>query len=120
MSYIRGGTTYIWSDEWSVHLWSEKGYDGWDESNWYQDAPPGKMSLAERDAAGSEVRASGVAIPHDAADSFVVMRFAELLEAGELGTVIARAVECCSGNAGFEALRRQKERLLEALQESHP
>jgi hypothetical protein len=30
------GRQYVWVDDTHVHFWSAEGYDGWDESSWFQ------------------------------------------------------------------------------------
>jgi len=98
MAYFRG-PLYIWTDGRHVHLWNADGYDFWDESIWgeeYKIEPPNR---AERDPLPS-----GVQIAQEQMDAYVLMRFAQLVEDGSVGRVIAHALEQ-SGNFGAEALR---------------
>ena len=96
MAYMRGDN-YIWTgtDD-RVHVWIGDGDDGWRESGW---------ALADDDTLlpGRE-HASGVALPVAVMDEFVVMRFAELLQAGEVDAAVDRALRNHDGNFGCAAL----------------
>lgn len=107
MSYMRGDY-YLWRDEDRVHFWARDGYDSWDESVW-SEARRGAEKVEDR----SEALASGVGIPLAIADEFAVMRFAQLLEEGQLDGVIKRAIEKWSGNGGCIALSELGDRLAE-------
>jgi hypothetical protein len=101
MSYMQG-RIFLWADDSHVHIWSAEGYDGWDESTWGREfeAPSGRQSSAFG-------RPSGVSVRRKVADEYVAMRLAELVAAGEMGTVIDRALENHMGNRGCEALAKQ-------------
>lgn len=100
MSYIRGDY-YLWRDDSRVHIWASDGYDDWDDSVWNE-------SSGE---ATAETHPSGVAVPFEVADEFVVMRIAELIEARQLTQVVTRAMEKWKGNGGCYALVRLADRL---------
>lgn len=91
MAYMRG-PTYLWRDETNLHVWVEDGYDGWDQTGWGESAQ----------GAG---RASGVSIPVEVMDEYVVMRFAQLLQEGNIEQAIARALAKWDGNFGCAALK---------------
>lgn len=99
MAYIRGDY-YIWADESKVHVWARDGYDDWDKSVWNESAG------RDRDAGKTQTPPSGVAVPFDVLDEFVVMRIAKLLECQELTRVVTRTIEKCNGNGGCYALTR--------------
>lgn len=102
MSYLRGDY-YFWVDATDhIHLWARHGYDGWDDSGW---ATPRKGTASST----RQTDDSGVAIPCSVMDSFVVMRFAELLESGLVGSAIDRTLSPGNGggNCGGAALTRQ-------------
>ena len=67
MSYMRG-PCYIWRDDTQVHVWAENGYDGWDDASWADGIKRPEGSAAVRETP------SGVGIPQEAADLYVVMR----------------------------------------------
>jgi hypothetical protein len=103
MAYMRGDI-YLWHDESGLHLWNADGNDGWDDSLW---------ACSEEDGSrhpGYE-NASGVSIPQETMDEYVVMRLAELLEAGILEQTVDRAVM----NWGRASLERNAEALKAAL-----
>lgn len=88
MAYLRG-STYLWSDGRSVHVWVGDGDDGWKDSGWAVGVSPG---------------ASGVAIDQGAMDEYVMMRFAELIREGAAGAAAERALGAHHGNGGCAAL----------------
>lgn len=97
MSYFRG-PLYVWRSGPHVHLWSADGYDSWDESVWAQEYRQQNSETTEVDSAPS-----GVQIEQAQMDAYVVMRFAELVETGQLAQVIAHALQQAR-NVGSEAL----------------
>jgi hypothetical protein len=99
MSYTRG-ETYIWSDGERLHIWSESGMDDWHEAEKYEGNP----------------NASGVQITESIADDFAVMRFAEILKAGNAQKSIESALANWSGNSGCEALEQFAEQLRQLLE----
>lgn len=84
MAYLRGDQ-YVWDDGERLHIWVIDGYDGWDECGWALDEDGQRRSDA--------TNASGVSIPMEIMDEFVVMRLAQLLREGKLHETIARAIE---------------------------
>lgn len=100
MAYTRGDY-YLWSDDSRVHIWVRDGYDGWDDSVWNEGSGGGK----------GEVQPSGVAVPLQVADEFVVMRVAQLIESRQLTDVVTRTVEKWEGNGGCCALTQLGARL---------
>ena len=106
MSYMRGDN-YIWSDGERLHIWVADGYDGWDEAIW---------AIDEREKRHEDrANASGVSIPEEVMDEFVVMRLAQMIKEGLVDDAIDRAVARGAGNFGCEALVKNKEKLREAL-----
>jgi hypothetical protein len=105
MSYIRGDN-YIWSDGERLHIWVADGYDGWDEAVWSDD-----RNVSDK----ARPRASGVGIAEEVMDEFVMMRLAQMIEAGLVGDAIDRAVARGGGNFGCEALAKSGEKLKLAL-----
>ena len=103
MAYMRGDN-YFWSDEASVHLWSRTGQDYWSDSGW-----------ASSNNKSQSVTSSGVGIPNPVMDEFVLMRFAEIFEAGELKEVIDRALKNHHGNGGCSDLAKHRNHLVKAL-----
>jgi hypothetical protein len=83
------GSTYVWSSGDHVHLWVKDGDDGWRDSGWAVDASS---------------RASGVAVDREALDELVMMRFAELVQAGRAIESAERALSAHQGNGGCVAL----------------
>ena|SRR6267378_3546596 len=73
----------------------------WDNSVWNEGAGE----------SNSDSRSSGVALSFAVADEFVVMRIAQLLEAGQLTEAVTRALEKWRGNGGCIALCVLGERL---------
>ncbi|MBI2504987.1 MAG: hypothetical protein HYW07_17350 [Candidatus Latescibacteria bacterium] len=91
MAYMRG-STYLWRDESHLHVWVVDGYDGWDQTGWGEDT---------KDAG----TASGVGIPMEVMDEYVVMRLAQLLQEGGMDQAIARALAKWDGNFGCAVLK---------------
>lgn len=91
MAYMRG-QTYLWRDESHLHVWVADGYDEWDQSGWGEHA---------KDTG----TASGVNLPMEVMDEYVVMRFAQLLQEGGADQTIARALARHEGNFGCAALK---------------
>jgi hypothetical protein len=108
MSYMRGDN-YIWSDGERLHIWVADGYDGWDAAIW---------AIDEREKRHEDrVNASGVGIPEEVMDEFVMMRLAQIVEEGLVDGVIARAVARSSGNFGCAALMKKSEQLKAVLRQ---
>jgi hypothetical protein len=115
MAYMRGAN-YVWSDGDRVHFWCADGDDGWDESGWAE---------AHRvTAVGAAVReprcASGVGVPHDVADTFVMLRFAELVVEGLAAARLESALELSGGNFGSHALIEYADRLRAVIAQLTP
>lgn len=104
MAYLRGDQ-YVWDDGERLHIWVADGYDGWDESGWAVDEDGQRRSDA--------MNASGVSIPMEIMDEYVVMRLAQLLREGKLHETIARAIE--DQNFGANALREDYREIERAL-----
>jgi hypothetical protein len=100
MSYMRGDR-YLWCDGTHLHFWAADGSDGWAKSGWVEDR-------------GEE--ASGVALPLEVVDELVVMRLAELVEAGAFAAAVERALSRHGGNGGCVALEQYALALKEALE----
>ena len=108
MSYMRGDF-YLWSDGERLHLWAAEGYDGWDDSIWFEGV------RNDRETAGK--RAGGVALPMDVVDALVVMRLAEIIDEKRFADAIDRAVARYGGNGGCLSLAAKAPDLKAALQE---
>lgn len=92
MAYMRG-QTYLWNDKSRrLHVWVADGYDEWDHSVWGEHSKDSGT-------------ASGVSMPMEVMDEYVVMRFAELLQEGRVDETIARALARHEGNFGYAALQ---------------
>jgi hypothetical protein len=102
MSYIRGDT-YIWSDGARLHIWVADGYDGWDDAVWAMEASAKRRP--------DRVNASGVGIPEEVMDEFVMMRVAQIMDEGLIEGAIERAIVRSRGNVGCDALVKHSERL---------
>ncbi len=107
MSYMRGDF-YLWSDGEHLHLWAVDGYDGWDDSIWVEGV--------RSDRGNASKRASGVALPMDVVDEFVVMRLAEIIDEKRFADAIDRAVARHGGNGGCLSLAVKAADLKAALQ----
>jgi hypothetical protein len=108
MAYMRGDY-YIWSDGVDrVHLWVKDGYDGWDRC--YEGEQEGTRRPGWENA-------SGVCLPGEVMDEFVVMRLAQLILDGTVGAAIDRAVDPHGrgGSFGGMVLQQNAERLKAAL-----
>lgn len=106
MAYMRGNY-YLWSDGDNLHIWVADGYDGWDEAIWAVDDD------GERRA--DRVNASGVSIPEKVMDAFVMMRLAQMIDAGLVDEAIDCAVGEYGGNWGSTVLAKNAEKLKAAL-----
>ena len=92
VSYLRGDY-YIWADvNDRIHLWAADGEDGWEDSGWAIDSE-GKR----------RPNAGGISLPDRVLDEYVMMRIAQLIEAGEAADALDRALR--HGNLGGEALK---------------
>jgi hypothetical protein len=109
MSYIIG-RQYVWVDASHLHIWSDEGYDGWDESSWAKGFEP----RSDRRSAAFGLP-GGVSLRQKVADEYVVMRMAELVATGEAGAVIDRALASHGANAGCQALVQHAPSLRAAL-----
>ncbi len=99
MSYLRG-RDYVWRDGRRVHFWCADGYDGWDESGWAESYPERRV-----ESDGSSTReASGVAVDQAIADTYVMLRLAQLLDEDCAVAALDRALERGGGNGGAVAL----------------
>ena len=109
MAYMRG-RYYLWSDteDW-LHIWVADGYDGWDESGWAHD----KNGVKREGMAA----ASGVSLPEDVMDQYVLMRLAELIHSGKIEATLERflAPEGQRGNFGAALLENNLLQLRQAL-----
>lgn len=100
MSYLRGDY-YFWADDLRMHFWAVDGEDHWADSGW------GEVAVARHAEAGGDDAApgpSGVGLPHEVVDDFVMLRLAELVQEGEVAAVVARALDRAGGNFGVTAL----------------
>lgn len=107
MAYMRGDY-YIWSDaEDRIHLWIKDGYDHWDAC--YEAEDGARLAGYEN--------ASGVSLPEEVMDEFVVMRLAELIANGTVGAAIDRAIDPNGrgGNFGGMILQENGETLKRIL-----
>jgi len=105
MSYVRG-RYYIWSDGTHLHLWAVDGLDHWQTSGWYE----GRKETEKK------WKPSGVRIPDEVVDEYVVMRFAQLTCDGRLEDTLDRAMK--SGNAGGMALKMNQDKLRRVIAEA--
>jgi len=78
MAYLRGNY-YIWGDGDNIHIGVKEGAIGGAEG-------------------GPECEISGVFLPYEVLDQYVVMRFAEILHEGSLAQAIEGAIR--QGNFG--------------------
>ena len=115
MSYMRGDY-YLWVDgNDNLHVWVKDGFDEWTQSGW-------AASDEENEDGSFELRdemkkASGVSIPREVMDEYVVMRMAELIGEGKAVEVIDKVVSPHGngGNGGGVALTMNAEELKSAL-----
>lgn len=106
MAYMRG-ENYIWHDaEDNLHIWSKDGYDGWDVI-WAAD------ETGESRAEGYK-NASGVSLPMDVMDEYVVKRLAQMIYEGMVEEAIERAITE-NTNIGGIVLKRNATKIREAL-----
>jgi hypothetical protein len=116
MSYLRGDY-YFWADERRMHFWAVDGEDYWADSGW------GEVAAARHAEAGGDDTApgpSGVGLPHEAVDDFVMLRLAELVQEGEVAAVVARALDRAGGNFGATALGELGPAIVAALSSIGP
>lgn len=95
MAYMRGDA-YIWSDGQVVHIWLTHGKDPCLEASVWAEERTGHRKL------------SGVAIPQDLLDEYVVMRHAQLRRDGLEEEARRRALANHLGNAGCLALDEEE------------
>jgi len=106
MAYLRGNY-YLWSDtDHRLHVWAFDGADTWMDSGWASDGS---------NRWPTHQNASGVSIPAEAMDEYVMMRFAQPLESGSVARTIDRALRY--GNVGGEALKQRAESIKQASRE---
>lgn len=117
MAYMRG-EYYLWDDESGLHLWAARGYDYWDESGWHRDDDG---QIYEGHLSNRENTASGVSIPQEVIDEYVVMRLAQLVYEGNLVQAIDRAItpRGYNGNIGGMMLEKNADKLKAALANVH-
>jgi hypothetical protein len=107
MAYIRGDY-YIWADgENRLHLWAFDGADAWAESGWASDIGGQRLSTHQN--------ASGVSLPQEVVDDYVVMRFAELVESHAAAEVVNRALR--HRNFGGEAMKERVVAMKKAIKD---
>lgn len=106
MAYLRGDY-YIWGDgEDRLHVWACDGADNWMDSGWARAVGPELLPTHQH--------ASGVSIPVDVMDEYVMMRFAQLIDSATAKAVIDRALR--HGNFGGEALKKWADSIKRAVQ----
>ena len=88
MAYMKG-KLYVWSDLESLHVWSAEGAEDISEMEWASDAPA----------------AVGINLPHAQADALALMRVAELVRSGKLGSAVEHTLREHGQNFGAVALR---------------
>jgi hypothetical protein len=113
MAYMRG-RHYLWRDD-RLHVWvadGHDGHDGWDEPDW------GEAHRTSGEGHTGSSRPSGVSLPQDVADEYVVMRLAELLRDGVVLDAIERALTNHAGNGGAVALVQYAEELRRAFRQA--
>ncbi len=118
VSYFRG-RNYVWRDGTHVHFWCAGGNDGWSESGW-ADAWV-LPTVAGRQGEGGQP--SGVGVPQEVMDDYVLLRFAELVEAGLATVTLDRALDRARGNGGsmaLEALQSQLRPLIASVPVAPP
>ena len=104
MSYIRG-SNYIFADnEDRLHIWVADGEDNWEISGWGKN--PNTNEWREEFSAPS-----GVSIPQSIIDQYVIMRFAEILEASKLSVMIDSTLKECGDNFNCTSLIKYHEQL---------
>jgi hypothetical protein len=107
MAYLRGDI-YIWDDVSGVHFWNKSGYDSWDLAAWATD------ETGENRRSGFE-EASGVSVPMDVMDAFVMMRLAQIICEGHVEEAIDSATSKFGGNAGAKVLTKNAGAIKKAL-----
>jgi hypothetical protein len=108
MAYIRGAN-YIWSDIDRLHIWAADGNDEWRDTGWAEEVH------AQSPAPTPHGGPSGVGLQQEAADLYVVMRFAQLWQGDRLTDVVEQAVGKFGRNGGCLALTRLAPALLQRL-----
>jgi hypothetical protein len=113
MAYMRGGY-YIWTDSSDVHIWSAGGYDAWDRSGWHKQES-GEVRPAHKRS--DQIVASGVCLPQEVADEYVMMRLAELIKENTVQAAIDRAIDPTGRGDSFgrRILSQYAEKLKQAL-----
>lgn len=107
MAYMRG-EYYLWTDESGLHLWNADGYDGWDMTSWLRDENGERHPGMEN--------ASGVSIPQEIMDEYVMMRLAQMLHEGLVKDAVERAIKGYgAGNVGSHLLDLNAEAICQAL-----
>jgi hypothetical protein len=104
MSYLRGDY-YLWRDgNRQLHIWARNGCDGWHDSVWAETSGQGEND-------------SGVQVPQEVMDRYVVMRLAELLVQKRAVAMLDAVVPPGSelGNGGEAALRSNLDRIRSSL-----
>jgi hypothetical protein len=103
MAYLRGDN-YFWSDGEALHIWSAQGRDHWDSFVWAESF--------QNDPANT---ASGLKIPEEVINAFVMMRVAELVENGLVEASIQNALAIGKANFGCESLVKNSKWIASAL-----
>ncbi len=104
MAYFRG-ENYIWSDGDDLHLWVREGLDQWNNVGWCFD-----------ENEQTYPNASGVAVPENFINQFVMMRLAEILVHSTPEQVEKLIDEACAvGNFGSDCLKRNIQTLKAVL-----
>jgi hypothetical protein len=111
MSYMRG-KYYLWKGGDGVHLWAYDGEDHWKDSGWAEGLKPSKAKRGRKP--------SGVCIPRDVLDEFVVMRFAELIDERKVRRTIRNALKKWRGNGGAVSVTRHGKQIIGALRSIKP
>lgn len=107
MAFLRGDI-YIWDDVSGFHFWNKEGYDSWDIAGWSTD------ETGEHRALGFE-KASGVSVPAEIIDAFVMMRLAEIICEGKVEETIDTATSEFGGNFGAKVLADNASTIKQAL-----
>jgi hypothetical protein len=122
MAYLRGDY-YIWGDSDDyLHLWAADGYDGWDEAGWATIDPYENPEMLDGEIDGETVlprapdrlNASGVCLPLNVIDQFVMMRLAQLIKEDRVRETVERAISE-NGNYGGQVLETNAEIIINTL-----
>ena len=92
MAYMRGDY-YLWADEKNLHHWAYDGYDCWDEAGWHLVEDGEEEIVKPTHLRGGKNTASGVSIPQDVMDEYVMMRLAQMLQEDKVNAAIDRALD---------------------------